>query len=53
MSDIIGEDYFIDPCEHLLLDSLDISKMVEWGFDGQAITLHRQQKTLSIAPSVL
>ena len=47
------QEYFIDPCEHMLLDSLEREKMVEWEFDGEDILLRYREKSLSLSLSDL
>lgn len=45
--------YFIDACEHMLLEDLERDKMVHRTFDGESILLTYQDNTLSLSPGAL
>ena len=43
ISSLVWQEYFIDACEHVVVDHLEKERMVEWGFDGEKLILSYQQ----------
>jgi hypothetical protein len=45
----LPEEYFIDPCDHMLLEYMDAQHMLDIQIDGTHITLSYMQKNISYA----